>query len=168
MNDVVGIILLVAIIIVAIFAGLYFLNRWSSRKMVDQNAMIEKNKQTVSIFVIDKKKEKASEVNLPKSVSQNLPKLYRFMKMPFVKAKVGPQILTLMCEKKVYEVLPVKKNVKVELAGIYIVGMKGMKTKKEMEELARSRHGNADAPLKWNQKIAKAVDVRRFLNKDKA
>ena len=45
--------------------------------------------------------------------------------MPLVKAKVGPQIVNLMCDKSVFEIIPVKKNVKVELAGIYIVSVKG-------------------------------------------
>ena len=46
--------------------------------------------------------------------------------MPIVKAKVGPQILTLMCDKNIYDVLAVKKTVKVELAGIYISKIVGM------------------------------------------
>ena len=42
-----------------------------------------------------------------------------------VKAKVGPQIVNLMCDKSVFEIMPMKKNVKVELAGIYIVKIQG-------------------------------------------
>lgn len=55
-----------------------------------------------------------------------------------MRAKVGPQIVTLMCDKPVYQVLPVKKNVKVDLAGMYIVGITGMnledKKKKTLSE----------------------------------
>ena len=58
--------------------------------------------------------------------------------MAIIKAKVGPQITTLMCDKPVYDILPVKKNVKVEMAGIYIVGIKGVnladKKKKTIRE----------------------------------
>ena len=46
--------------------------------------------------------------------------------MPIVKAKVGPQITTLMCDKNIYNNLPVKKTVKVELAGVYISNIIGL------------------------------------------
>jgi hypothetical protein len=71
------------------------------------------------------------------------------MKMPLVKAKVGPQVTTLMCDPKVFEVLPIKRNVRVELAGIYIAEMKGMKTKKERRELAKAK----SQPVKWYDKL---------------
>ncbi|MCL2351366.1 MAG: hypothetical protein FWC55_02420 [Firmicutes bacterium] len=163
----IDVLVIVGIALAAVLAGLYFLNKWASKRMAAQQEMIERNKQTVSIYVIDKKKEKASDVNLPKAVTQNMPRASRLMKMPFVKAKVGPQIVTLMCEKKVYDALPVKKNVKVELAGMYIVGMKGLKTKREMQELARARRGG-EAPLKWNEKLARAVDPRRIFGRERS
>ena len=47
-------------------------------------------------------------------------------KTNMVRAKVGPQIVTLLCDKPVYNVLPVKKTLKVELAGMYIIGMTGL------------------------------------------
>ncbi len=127
------ILLIVAVVIGIVIVGLYFLNRWSYKKMNQQETLIEKTKAPATIYVIDKKKTKASEANLPKAVVQQLPKIYKFMKMHLVKAKVGPQVVTLMCEKKIFEAIPVKKTVKVELAGIYIVSVKGMKTEKELK-----------------------------------
>ena len=103
-------------IVAVVGAALYFLNRWASTKMVEQQETVERVKQMVSIFVIDKKKEKPMNSSLPKEVKAKLPKIYRFMKMPMVKAKVGPQILTLISDQKVFDALPLKKNVKVELA----------------------------------------------------
>lgn len=35
--------------------------------------------------------------------------------------------MTLMCEEKVFEVLPVKKEAKVVLSGIYITGIKSVR-----------------------------------------
>ena len=35
--------------------------------------------------------------------------------------------MTLMCEEKVFEVLPVKKEAKVVLSGIYITAVKGVR-----------------------------------------
>ena len=40
---------------------------------------------------------------------------------------IGPKIMTLMCEEKVFEVLPVKKEAKVVLSGIYITGIKSVR-----------------------------------------
>lgn len=94
--------------------------------MIQAQEFIDQNKTTVQIFIIDKKMEKPTPSNMTKSVYEQLPKTARMRKMPIVKAKVGPQIVNLMCDKSVYAVLPVKKNVKVELAGIYIVKIHGM------------------------------------------
>jgi hypothetical protein len=135
--------ILIGIIVVLIGVGLYFLNRWAGRKMADQQEMVERNRQSATIYVIDKKKDKLSNANLPKAVYEKIPKWSKFMKTPLVKAKIGPQIMTLMCDGKVFNVLPVKKTVKVDLAGMYIVGMKGMKTKKEMADYRKSRQAAA-------------------------
>ena len=127
------IIMTIVIIISVILGILYFLNQWASKKMGQQQKMIESSKQSITIYVIDKKKDKIANANFPKSVEAQIPKRMKFMKFPLVKAKIGPQIVTLMCDKKVFNALPVKKNAKVELSGGYIVGMKGMKSDKEIK-----------------------------------
>ncbi|MDR2650575.1 MAG: hypothetical protein LBB94_12805 [Clostridiales bacterium] len=149
------ILFLVFIIVAALGVGLYFLNRWASTKMVEQQETMDRVKQMVTIFVIDKKKERAVNSTLPKEVKSKLPKIYRFIKMPLVKAKVGSQIVTLISDQKVFDALPLKKNVKVELAGMYIAGMQGLKSKKEMQALSKARKAkNAAAePKKWYDKI---------------
>jgi len=150
--------LLVAFIIAAVIGTvLYFLNRWASTKMVEQQETMDRVKQIVTIFVIDKKKDKAINSTLPSEVKKQLPKIYRFAKLPLVKAKIGPQIVTLISDKKVYDALPLKKNVKIELAGIYIAGMHGMKNKKDMRELSKSKQAKSKGiitePEKWYEKI---------------
>lgn len=149
------IVIIIAVVLLAIGIGLYFLNRWASRRMADQQDAVERNKQTVSIYVIDKKKDKITNANFPKAVYEQVPKWSRRMKTPLVKAKIGPQIMTLMCDAKVFAALPVKKTVKVDLAGLYIVGMKGMKTKMEMDALRKSRKqaDGKDKPAKWYDSV---------------
>ena len=144
--------IIIGVIAVAICGGFYFLNRWSSRKMVEQQDAIERTKQTVSIYVIDKKKLRPSKASFPKAVVEQIPRYAKLMKMPLVKAKVGPQILTLMCDKNVFEALPLKKNVAVEVAGIYIVSMKGMKTAKERKAIAQAKKGEEERPF-WKKLI---------------
>jgi len=128
-----------------IVAGLYFLNRWASKRVTDQQDMVEKTKQAASIYVIDKRRDKAANVNLPKVVMDNMPRTSKLMKMYFVKAKIGPQIMTLMCEKTVYNALDVKKTFQVELAGIYIAHVKGMKTKYELKQARKKKQQEAKA-----------------------
>jgi hypothetical protein len=147
------ILVIVFIVVAVIGVGLYFLNKWASKRMVEQQDAVQRNKQAVSLYVIDKKKEKITNAHFPKTVYEQIPKWSRLMKMPLVKAKIGPQIATLMCDGKVFEALPVKKTVMVELAGMYIVGMKGMKTKKEMEAIRKARKGETEAPQKWHTKL---------------
>ena len=127
----------------AIFAALYFLNKWAAKKSVQSQSAIEKNKMAATIYVIDKRRDKAANVNLPKAISDNLPKLYRVMRLYFVKAKIGPQIMTLICEKKVYNLLAPMKTYKVDMAGIYIVSVKGMKTAYEMRQAAKEKAAKA-------------------------
>jgi len=131
--------ILISVIVLVLVVVLYFLNRWSSKKMAQQNEMVEKHKQTATIYVIDKKKDKITNANLPKAMMSQVPRMGRIMKMPMVKAKVGKEIMTLMCDNKVFPALPLKKNVTVEIAGIYIVSMKGMKSKSEMKSQKKAR-----------------------------
>ena len=137
------IIVIVGVVLAAIFAGLYYLNKWASKKQSDQQKFVDSAKMDVTIFVLDKKRDKASNVNLPKAVTDKMPKMYKFMKLYFIQAKVGPQIVTLMCDKRVYQYIPVKKNVKVELAGMYISNVKGMKTEYEKKQAAKAKKDTA-------------------------
>ena len=133
------VVILVSIILILIVVGLYFLNRWAGKRMAQQQDLVAKHKQTATIYIIDKKKDKITNANLPKAVADQVPRMSRMMKMPMVKAKVGKDIMTLMCDNTVFPALPTKKNVTVELAGMYIVGMKGQKTKSEMAESRKAR-----------------------------
>jgi hypothetical protein len=144
----VDILLIVIMSLVAIIAGLYFLNRWAAKRMATQQDMVEKTKQSASIYVIDMRRDKAANVNMPKVVMENLPRTAKLMKMYFVKAKVGPQIVTLMCEKTVYNALDVKKTFQVELAGIYIASVKGMKTKYELAQARKKKKQKAKEEAK--------------------
>lgn len=118
-----GIILAVMIILLVV---LYFLGKKLEKKQAEQKAVMDANKQTVSMLIIDKKKMKIKDANLPASVIEQVPKLQRGMKVPMAKVKVGPQILTMFCDEGIYDYLPVKKEVKAEISGLYITGVKGL------------------------------------------
>ena len=114
------ILLIVLAVILVLLVVIYFVGTRLQKKQAASQEQMEAMKQTVSMLVIDKKKMKMSEANLPAIVQQQTPKYMRRMKMPFVKAKIGPQIMTLIADPKVFEVIPVKKEVKAVISGIYI------------------------------------------------
>lgn len=145
------IILIVFLVIAALVAAFYFFNRWAYKKMDSQQAIIDRSKQSATIYVIDKKKDKITNINMPKVVVDQVPKAYKLLKMYFVQAKIGPQIVTLMCDKRVFEAIPVKKNVKVELAGIYIVNVFGMKSAEEMKAAKKAKKEKAKEEKKKNK-----------------
>ena len=60
-------------------------------------------------------------------VIDQTPKLMRRSKLPIVKAKVGPRIMTLVADAKVFEMIPVKKEVKATVSGIYITDVRGVR-----------------------------------------
>lgn len=130
--------LIIIIILALIFVGMYYLNKRGMRRMIQAQDFIDQNRTTVQIFVIDKRQEKPSPSNMPKVVYEQMSKAAKMRKTNLVRAKVGPQIVTLMCDKPVYNALPTKKNVKVDIAGMYIVSIAGMnladKKKKTLSE----------------------------------
>ena len=94
---------------------------------------MEAAKQTVSMLIIDKKRMKIKDSGLPQMVIDQTPKLMRGSKLPIVKAKIGPQIMSLVCDEKIFDKVPVKKEVKASVSGIYILDVKGLRGNKQAE-----------------------------------
>ena len=105
---------------------LYFVGKKAQKKQTEQQEMMQANKMTVSMLIIDKKRMKLKDAGLPPMVLEQTPKMLRGTKMPIVKAKVGPQITSLVCDEKIFDSIPVKKEVKATISGIYILGVKGL------------------------------------------
>lgn len=118
--------IVLAVVAVVLFALYYFGNKMQ-KKANDSQEMIEQSKVVTSALIIDKKKLKAQDSSLPQMVQDQIPVYLRWRKLPMVKAKIGPKIATLLCDENVYQQLPLKKMVKIELAGLYIVSVKSGK-----------------------------------------
>ena len=116
---------ILAVLVISIIA-LYFLGKKAQKKQAEQQEMLEANKQTVSMLIIDKKRMRIKDSGLPQMVIDQTPKLMRRSKLPIVKAKVGPQIMSLISDEKIFDSIPVKKEVKAVVSGIYILGVKGL------------------------------------------
>lgn len=115
----------IVLILLAIMAVLYFVGKKMQKRQEESQAQMQAASQTATILVIDKKRMKLKEAGLPKVVLENTPKYLRGSKVPIVKAKIGPKVMSLMCDDKIFPVLPVKKELKVVISGIYIMGVKG-------------------------------------------
>lgn len=121
------VLLVILVVLIAALIGLYFFGKKAQKKQEEQQAQIEAAKQTVSMLIIDKKRLPLKDSGLPQMVIDQAPKLMRRSKLPIVKAKVGPKISILIADEKVFDLIPVKKEVKAEVSGLYIVGVKGIR-----------------------------------------
>lgn len=122
-----NVILIIFVIVVVVLGALYFLGRKLEKKQVEQQNMLEAAAQSVSILVIDKKKMKLKEANLPKAVMEQTPKYMQRMNVPVVKAKIGPRVMTLLADGDVFNILPVKTEARVVISGIYITQVKSIR-----------------------------------------
>ncbi|MBQ9862463.1 MAG: hypothetical protein IJM28_00990 [Lachnospiraceae bacterium] len=127
--------IVVAVVAIALLVVLYFLGKKAEKRKAEQDAQMEQYKQTVSMLIIDKKRMRLIDSGLPQAVLDQTPKLMRRAKLPIVKAKVGPQVMSLVADEKIFEAIPVKKEVKATVSGIYITDVKGL-------------HGKIEAPVK--------------------
>ena len=120
------ILIIVSIILAVAVCVIFYVGKKNYAKNIEAQSFINQHKLVTPILLIDKRYDKPSEQNLPKNIYEKLNKTAKLRKMPIVKAKVGPQITTLLCDKNIYDNLAVKKTVKVELAGIYISNIVGL------------------------------------------
>lgn len=120
------VLLVILVVLIAAVIALYFLGKKAQKRQAEQQQQIEAYKQTVSMLIIDKKRMKLKDAGLPAAVLEQTPKLLRGSKLPIVKAKVGPQVMTLVCEESIFDSVPVKKEVKATVSGIYITSVKGL------------------------------------------
>lgn len=143
-----GIIGIVLAVVVVVLGVLYFVGRKMQRRQGEAQQQMEANKMVASMLIIDKKMMKITESGLPQIAIDSTPKYLRWKKVPIVKAKVGPKVTSLVADQEVFNVLPVKKEVKVEISGMYITGIKSVrggsveltkKQKKEKEKAARKK-----------------------------
>ena len=118
------ILLVILIILIIALVVLYFFGRRLEKRQIENQAQLDAMAQTVSMLIIDKKKLPVKKSGLPQMVIDQTPWYLRRSKMPIVKAKIGPKIMTLVADANIYDLLPVKREVKVVVSGIYITAIK--------------------------------------------
>lgn len=121
------VLLVILAILLVLFVALLIYGRKMQKKQEASQEEIRSGAQTFSMLVIDKKRMKIKEAGFPQIVIDQTPKYLRRAKVPVVKAKIGPRVATLMCDEKIFDLIPVKKEVKAVINGIYIIDVKGLR-----------------------------------------
>lgn len=121
--------LIVLVVLIAGLVALYIFGNKMQKKQMAQKEQMMAAAQPVSMLIIDKKFMKMKDAKLPKVVMEQTPKRYQNSKLPIVKAKIGPQIMTLIADDAVFDNLPTKGEVKAMVSGIYIVQVKSVRGK---------------------------------------
>lgn len=121
------ILIIIVLVVIAAFVALYFISKKAQKRQEETEQQMKASAQTLAMLIIDKKKMKMKESGLPAVAIENTPKYLRGMKVPVVKAKVGPRVMTLLCDEKVFQIIPVKKEVKAVVSGLYITDVKGLR-----------------------------------------
>ena len=105
-----NILLIILIVLIVILVVLYYFGRKLQKQQAEQQTLMEAAKQTASILVIDQ-----------------TPWYMRRAKLPIVKAKIGPKVMTLIADEKAFLQLPTKTEAKVIISGLYITDVKSVR-----------------------------------------
>ena len=120
------VLIVLAVILVAAIVALIILGKRAQKKQAEQQVQLDAMKQTVTMLIIDKKRMKLKEAGLPQAVMDQTPKLLRGSKLPILKVRIGNRVMSLICDEKIYDSVPVKKEVKASVSGIYVTEVKGL------------------------------------------
>ena len=149
------------IVVIAACVGaiilLYFMGKRNMKKRDEQQAAIDQAAQWVNMLIIDKKRMRLKDSGLPQTVIDQSPKILRRSKVPIVKAKIGPRVMTLMCDEAIFDQVPVKKEVKAVVSGIYITAVKGLRGTVDTTEQKKKGF--------WARTKEKALAARSSKNK---
>ena len=158
MSPVTIVLLVILVVLIIAMVVLYFLGKKAQKRKDEQDAQIAATAQVVPMLIIDKKRMRIKDAGLPQAVVDQTPKMMRRSKLPIVKAKVGPKIMTLIADDACFDLIPLKKEVKATVSGIYITKVAGVRGPLEKPE------GKVSWRTKLKRKLAK---TNKELNEEK-
>lgn len=124
MGTLLKVLLIVLAVVVLLMVVMYFLGKKAEKKAESQKAAMDAQSQTMSFYVIDKKRLKITEAGLPKMVLEQTPRYLRWTKLPIIKVKIGPRVMSLICDEKIYDSILPKQEVKASVSGLYVTSAK--------------------------------------------
>ena len=161
MNTVTIVLLVIAIVLIAVMVALYFFGKKAQKKKYEQDEQLAAAAQSVTMLIIDKKRLRIKDSGLPQQVIDQTPKYLRRSKLPIVKAKVGPKIMTLIADEQIFNEIPLKKEVKATVSGLYITQVRGLRGplekpqgKKSFRAKLQEKYNKANAELKAEKSAA--------------
>ena len=161
MNTVTIVLLVIAIVLIAVMVALYFFGKKAQKKKDEQDEQLAAAAQSVTMLIIDKKRLRIKDSGLPQQVIDQTPKYLRRSKLPIVKAKVGPKIMTLIADEQIFNEIPLKKEVKATVSGLYITQVRGLRGplekpqgKKSFRAKLQEKYNKANAELKAEKSAA--------------
>ena len=161
MNTVTIVLLVIAIVLIAVMVALYFFGKKAQKKKDEQDEQLAAAAQSVTMLIIDKKRLRIKDSGLPQQVIDQTPKYLRRSKLPIVKAKVGPKIMTLIADEQIFNEIPLKKEVKATVSGLYITQVRGLRGplekpqgKKGFRAKLQEKYNKANAELKAEKSAA--------------
>ena len=132
--SVLNIVLIVIAVIAVILVILYFVGSKLQEKQAATEKTMEQMSMVVSLLVLDKQKLHIKDSGLMKQVQDAVPAYLKWRKFPIIKARIikaniagGSQVMSFICDPKIYKIMPVKTEVKVSLSGIYITKLHSAK-----------------------------------------
>ena len=132
--NILQIVLIVLGIVAAVLVILYFVGSKLQSKQLNAEKAMKQMSMVLSLLVLDKQKCRIKDSGLMKQVQGAIPAYMKWRKFPIVKARIikaniagGAQVMSFICDPKVFKVLPVKTEVKVTVAGIYITKLHSAK-----------------------------------------
>lgn len=152
---------IIVIVLAILLVVLYFLGKNLQKKQESQQEAMDAAAQQMNLYIIDMKMMKAMDANLPKMVTEQIPKYMRRAKLPIVKAKVGPRVMSLICDAKVFDTIAPKQEVKATVSGLYITAAKRIrgpivetdpKKRKEQRKQEKKEAKKAAREAEKNQK----------------
>lgn len=123
--------IVVAVVLIAALVALSIYGKKLQDRQEQSQKELQAAAQSMSLLIIDKKRMKLKESGLPQIVIDQTPKRFRGQKVPIVKAKIGPKIMSLICDEKIFDQVPIKKEVRAMVSGIYIMDVKGLRSNLE-------------------------------------
>ncbi len=139
--------IIMGVVLAAVIVFLYYWGKKQEKRQAEQEALMEQMAQQCTMLVIDKKKVRLNKSGLPKEVIEGTPWMARRSKVPVVQAKIGPKIVLLISENSIFDSIPVKKEIKATVSGIYITQVKGIR-------------GAIEAPKKQQTWLTKLLGIK--------
>ena len=142
------ILIVMLVILAAMTVGLYFMGKRLEKQQAEQQRQVEANAMQVSLLIIDKKRMRLKDAGLPEAVLQNAPWYSRRAKVPVVKVKAGPRIMNLICNEEIFDEIPLKREVKATVSGLYLTKVRGIRGRLNKEPVKKGWRARLSAKLR--------------------